>query len=110
MSDLCSLIWCAVVGLCRSRVALRAEVLVLRHQLNVLRRKSPKRLAFNNVDRVVLTSLYRLAPMVLEALKIINPETLIRWHRAGFGTYWHWKSRPHGGRPKTPADIRRHGR
>src|SRR6266852_9097636 len=45
MSDLCRLIWCALIGLFRSRVALEAEILVLRHQLNVLRRKSPKRLA-----------------------------------------------------------------
>jgi hypothetical protein len=43
---------------------------------------------------------------MLEALKIINPETVIRWHRAGFRAYWRWKSRPHGGRPKTPVDIR----
>jgi hypothetical protein len=46
MSDLCRLVWCALMGLFRSRAALEAEILVLRHQLNVLRRKSPKRLAF----------------------------------------------------------------
>ena len=62
MRDLCSLIWCAVVGLFRSRVALQAEILVLRHQLNVLRRKSPRRVALGNIDRVVLIGLYRLAP------------------------------------------------
>ena len=54
----------------RSRTALEAEVLVLRHQLNVLRRGSPKRLAFSNVDRLVFVGLYRLVPAVLEALKI----------------------------------------
>jgi hypothetical protein len=59
MSDLCTLIWCALIGLFRSRVALEAEILVLRHQLNVLRRKSPKRLAFGNVDR---SHVYRLPP------------------------------------------------
>jgi hypothetical protein len=80
MGDLCSLIWCAVVDLLRSRVALQAEILVLRHQLNVLRRKSPKGMALGNIDRVVLVGLYRLAPKVLEALKIITPETVIRWH------------------------------
>src|SRR3974390_835288 len=94
MRDLCSLIWCAVVGLVRSRVALQAEILVLRHQLNVLRRKSPKRMALGNIDRVVLIGLYRLAPKVLEALKIITPETVIRWHRAGFRAYWRYKSHP----------------
>jgi transposase InsO family protein len=107
MGDLCRLIWCALIGLFRSRAALEAEILVLRHQLNVLRRKSPRRLAFNCVDRLVFACLYRLAPDVLDALKILKPETVIRWHRAGFGAYWRWKSRPRGGRPTTPADVRR---
>ena len=106
MSDLCRLIWWALIGLFRSRAALEAEILVLRHQLNVLRRKSPKRLAFGNVDRLVFAGLYRVAPEVLDALKILKPQTVIRWHRAGFRAYWRWKSRPRGGRPKTPADIR----
>src|SRR5712671_2368366 len=106
MSDLCSLIWWALIGIFRPRAALQAENLVLRHQLNVLRRKSPKRLAFGNVDRLVFTALYRVAPGVLDALKILKPQTVIRWHRAGFRTYWRWKSRPRGGRPKTAADIR----
>jgi hypothetical protein len=57
MSDLCSLIWCALIGIFRPRAALQAENLVLRHQLNVLRRKSPKRLAFGDVDRLVFTAL-----------------------------------------------------
>src|SRR2546422_6324212 len=74
--------------------------------LNVLRRKSPQRLGFGNVDRLVFTVLYRVAPGVLDALKILKPQTVIRWHRAGFRAYWRWKSRPRGGRPKTPADIR----
>ena len=83
MSDLCRLIWCALIGIFRPRAALQAEILVLRHQLNVLRRKSPKRLAFGNVDRLVFTALYRVAPGVLDALKILKPQTVIRWHRAG---------------------------
>jgi hypothetical protein len=85
---------------------LEAEILVLRHQLNVLRRKSPQRLAFGNVDRLVFAGLYRVAPGVLDALKILKPQTVIHWHRAGFRAYWRWKSRGRGGRPKTPADIR----
>src|SRR6516162_11404712 len=106
MSDLCRLIWCALIGPFRSRAALEAEILVLRHQLNVLRRKSPKRLAFGNIDRLVFVSLYRVAPGVLDALKILKPQTVIRWHRAGFRTYWRWKSRSRGGRPGTRAEIR----
>jgi transposase InsO family protein len=106
MGDLCRLICCAVAGLFRSRAALQAEVLVLRHQLNVLRRKAPKRLAFSTVDRLVFAWLYRLAPAVLDALKILKPQTVIRWHRAGFRAYWRWKSRPRGGRPTISADVR----
>src|ERR1700676_1549331 len=106
MRDVCSMIWLALIGLFRSRAALQAEVLFLRHQLNVLRRKSPRRVALNNIDRLVLTGLYYLAPQLLDALKIVKPETVIRWHRAGFRAYWRWKSRPHGGRPKTPLEIR----
>ena len=106
MSDLCRLIWCALIGLFRSRTALEAEILVLRHQLNVLRRKSPKRLVFGNIDRLVFAALYNVSPGVLDALKILKPQTVIRWHRAGFRVYWRWKSRPRRGRPKTPADIR----
>src|SRR5260370_22958534 len=101
------LIWSGLTGVFRPGGALEAENLILRHQLNVLRGKSPKRLAFGNVDRVVFAGLYRVAPGVLDALKILKPHTVIRWHRAGFRTYWRWKSRPRGVRPKTPADIRR---
>jgi len=85
---------------------MEAEILVLQHQLNVLRRKSPGRLAFSSIDRVVFAGMYALAPNVLNALKIVRPETVLRWHRAGFRAYWRWKSRPRGGRPSTPAEIR----
>jgi hypothetical protein len=59
-------------------------LLAARHQLNVLRRKAPKRVAFSTFDRVVFAGLYRLAPRVLNVLVIVKPETVIRWHRAGF--------------------------
>jgi hypothetical protein len=78
MGGLCKLIWWAVIGLFRSRTSLEAENLVLRHQLNVLRRKSPARIAFSGVDRMVFTGLYALAPNVLDALKIVKPDTVIR--------------------------------
>ena len=84
MRDICSLVWCALVGLFRSRASLEAEILFLRHQLNVLRRKCPKRVLFSNIDRAVFAGLYRLAPGVLDALKILKPETVIGWHRADF--------------------------
>src|SRR5258706_1801978 len=106
MRDVFSLIWLALIGLFRSRASLQAEILRLRHQLNVLRRKLPQRLTFTSIDRLVFAGLYRLAPGVLDALKIVRPETVIRWHRAGFRAYWRWKSRPRSGRPKTPLEIR----
>jgi hypothetical protein len=102
----CKLIWCAFARLFRSRAELEAEILVLRHQLNVLRRKSPGRLAFSSIDRLVFAGMYALAPNILDALKIVKPETVLRWHRGGFRAYWRWKSRPRGGRPSTPAEIR----
>src|SRR5260370_41497629 len=103
MRDVWSLIWLALIGSCRSRASLHAEILTLRHQLNVLRRKSPQRLGFTSIDRLVFAGLYRLAPGVLDALKIVRPETVIRWHRAGFRAYWRWKSRPRGGPAEDPA-------
>ena len=100
MGDLLRLIWGFVIGLFRSRASLETEILTLRHQLNVLRRKAPKRLAFSNFDRFVFASLYRITSDVLNALVIVKPETVIRWHRAGFRLFWRWKSRTRGGRPK----------
>jgi len=107
MSELCRLIWCALIGFFRSRASLEAEILVLRHQLNVLRRKSPKRPTFGCIDRLIFARLYDVAPDMLSALAIVRPETVIRWHRAGFRLYWRWKSKSPGGRPKLSADIRR---
>jgi transposase InsO family protein len=107
MIDLCRLIWCALIGLFRSRSSLEAEILVLRHQLNILRRKSPKRPAFGSIDRLVFAGLYGLAPNVLSALAIVRPETVIRWHRAGLRSYWRWKSKSLGGGPKLSAEVRK---
>ncbi len=59
-----------------------------------------------NGDRLFLVLLYRWFPSVLRAITIIRPETLVRWHRAGFRRYWRWKSRSFGGRPQIDADLR----
>jgi hypothetical protein len=106
LNELCRLIWCALIGFFRSRASLEAEILVLRHQLNVLRRKSAKRPTFGTIDRLIFAGLHSLAPKVLSALAIVRPETVIRWHRAGFRLYWRWKSKSPGGRPKLAVDIR----
>src|SRR5216684_1570374 len=107
MREVCSLIWLALVGAFRSRASLEAENTILRHQLNVLRRQSPKRPTFGMLDRLIFAGLYRLAPKLLGALAIVKPETLIKWHRAGFRSYWRWKSRRHGGRPTVAPEIRK---
>src|SRR6202011_5350743 len=91
MSEACSLIWSALVLLFRSRASLAAEILVLRHQINILRRHSPKRQTFSAMDRLIFAGLYRLAPTVLNALAVLKPDTVIKWHRAGFRSYWRWR-------------------
>jgi len=88
MWDFCRLTWWALVGLFRSRRALEAENLVLRHQINVLRRTAPKRLLIGSIDRLILVAFYRLFPGVRGALSIVKPAMVIRWHRAGFRAYW----------------------
>jgi transposase InsO family protein len=107
MRESCSLFWSAVVGLFRSRASLAAEILVLRHQINILRRHSSKRQTFSAIDRLVFAGLYRLAPTVLDALAILKPGTVIKWHRAGFSSYWRWKSRRGSGRPVVLLEIRK---
>jgi hypothetical protein len=102
-----SLVWSVLVSLFRSRVSLEAGVLILRHRLNIQRRHLPKRLAFSAMDRLILVGLYRLVPNTIRALTIVTPETVIRWHRAGFRSYWRWKSRPGADRATVPAEIRR---
>ena len=96
-----------VVDLLRSRATLEAEIWTLRQQINVLRRAAPKKLSFSTIDRLIFVGLYRLFPRVCDALAIVKPDTVIRWHRAGFRFYWRWKSRCRGGRPTVPLEIRR---
>src|SRR5437899_10401644 len=88
------------------RARLEAENLVLRQQLIVLRRKSPKRARLWNIDRLMFVWLYRLYPSLLDAIIIVQPETVIRWHRRGFRAYWRWKSRHVGGRPRIDSEMR----
>src|SRR4029077_4931449 len=77
MVDVLVLLWSALTRLFRSRARLEAEILVLRQLINVLRRKSPKRLAFGSFDRMVFVGLYRLVPGTV-APSIVRPETVIR--------------------------------
>ena len=90
----------------RSKSRLEAENAVLRHQLIVLGRTLHGRVRLTNHDRWFLIQLYRWFPSILQVLTIIRPETLVRWHRAGFRCYWRWKSLPLGGRPQIDTELR----
>src|SRR6478735_6596256 len=107
MRDLLNLIRWMLLGLVRSRRSLEAENLALRHQLNVLHRRAPKRPALRDFDRLLFVRLYRIAPRILDTFTIVKPETVLRWHRAGFRSFWRWKSRRRPGRPSITPEIRR---
>ena len=90
----------------KSKSRLEAENAALRHQLIVLRRKMRGRVRLTNNDRWFFIQLYRWFPSILQVLTIVQPETLVRWHRAGFRRYWRWKSRLFGGRPQISVEQR----
>ena len=106
MRDLLNLIRWVLLGLLRSRSSIEAENLALRHQLNVLRRRSPKRPVLRNFDCLIFIYLYRIAPRILDALTIVEPATVVRWHRAGFRSFWRWKSRRRAGKPQVFLELR----
>ncbi|SIO48070.1 hypothetical protein SAMN05443247_06063 [Bradyrhizobium erythrophlei] len=90
----------------KSKLRLEAENAVLRHQLIILRRRLHGRVRLTNHDRWFFIQLYRWFPAILRVLTIMRPETLVRWHRAGFRRYWRWKSRRRGGRPPVETELR----
>jgi len=86
----------------RPRWRVEVENVALRNQVMVLRRQARGRIHLTNFDRLFLVRLYRWFPSVLRVVAIIQPETVIRWPRAGFRLCWRWKSRSRGGRPNSP--------
>ena len=90
----------------KSRARLEAENIILRQQVIVLSRKAPSRVRLRNIDRLIFAWLYRSFPSILNAIIVVKPETVIRWHRRGFRAYWHWKSRRCGVRPRIDREIR----
>jgi hypothetical protein len=88
------------------QVEVKPRTRVLRQQLMVLRRRLPGRVRLTNHDRWFFIHLYRWFPSILKVLTIIRPETLVRWHRAGFRCYWRWKSLGRGGRPQIETELR----
>ena len=102
----CILSLLAAIGVFfRSRTDTAIEVLALRQQVAVLKRKRP-RPTFNSGDRLFWTTLRAVWSRWADVLVILKPETVIGWHRAGFRLYWCWRSRPRGGRPRITVEIR----
>ena len=77
-----------VAGLFKSRSRLEAENLFLRHQLNIALRRARPRLRLRGGDRVLLIWMVRLWPSLLGLAKVVQPETILRWHRSGFKAFW----------------------
>jgi transposase InsO family protein len=106
MIALLCFILAVLTSLFKSKSRLEAENAVLRHQLIVLQRKLRGRVRLTNSDRLFFIQLYRWFPSVMKVITIVSPETLVRWHRAGFRCYWRWKSLSLGGRPQIDTDLR----
>ena len=95
-----------VTDLFKSRCRLGAENLLLRHQLTIAMRQAPPRLRLRGSDRALLTWMTRVWPSLLGAVQVVQLETILRWHRAGFKMFWRWKSRHRAGRPRIDRGLR----
>jgi transposase InsO family protein len=95
-----------VADMFKSRRRLEAENLFLRHQLNIALRRAPPRLRLHGSDRALLVWITRIWPNLLDLAQVVQPETILRWHRAGFKVFWRWKSRNRPGRPKIDRGLR----
>jgi hypothetical protein len=95
-----------VADLFKSRCRLEAENLFLRHQLAIALRRAPPRFRLRGGDRALLRWMIRLWPSLIGTVQVVQPETILRWHRAGFKVFWRWKSRNRAGRPKIDRGLR----
>ena len=95
-----------VANLFKSRSRLEAENLLLRHQPTIALRRAPPRLRMRGGDRALLIWMTRLWPSLIDAVQVVQPETILRWHRAGFKMFWRWKSRHNAGRPRIDRGLR----
>jgi Integrase core domain len=95
-----------VADMFKSRRRLEAENLFLRHQLNIALRRAPPRPRLCGMDRALLVWMTRVCPELLNLAQVVTPETILRWHRAGFRAFWRWKSRNRAGRPRIDRGLR----
>src|SRR5215471_15229515 len=96
-----------VIDFFKSPRRLEVENLFLRHQLSIALRRAPPRLRLRGSDRALIVWLTRLRPSLLGAAHVVQPETILRWHRAGFTAFWRWKSQKRAGRPKIARRVAR---
>jgi hypothetical protein len=99
-------LWIFVIDSFKPRWRLQVENFFLRHQLGIALRRAPPRLSLRSRDRALLVWMTRLWPNLLSTAQVVQPETILRWHRAGFRRYWRWKSRKRAGRPKIDRGLR----
>jgi transposase InsO family protein len=106
MGVILTLLGTFVADLFKSRHRLEVENLFLRHQLGIALRHAPCRLHLRGCDRALLVWMASLWPSLVGLSRVVQPDTILRWHRAGFRAYWRWKSRSRPGRPKVSRELR----
>jgi hypothetical protein len=106
MSSLFVALFALVASSFRTRAALQAEILALRHQLAVCQKNAPRRLRLHRCDRLLWVLLYRFWSGWRRCLEIVHPDTVLRWHCRAFAWHWTRKSRHLPGRPEVAANIR----
>src|SRR6266700_1917704 len=90
----------------KSRRRLEVENLFLRHQLNIALRRAPQRPRLRAGDRALMVWMTRMSPSLIGLTRVVQPATILRWHRCGFRAYWRWKSRARPGRPRVSRELR----
>jgi putative transposase len=103
--DILGAILAALAVFFRSRLDVSLEVLALRQQVAVLKRKR-RRPVLSRLDRLFWIMLRSVWPRWSDVLAIVKPATVIAWHRKGFRLYWRWRSRQRGGRPRIAEEVR----
>src|SRR5260370_34936467 len=106
MNSLVVALFALVASSFRTRASLHAEILALRHQLAVFQKNAPHRLRLQRSDRVLWVLLSRCWSGWRRGLQLVQPETVLRWHRRAFAWHWTRKSRQRPGRPDVAWEIR----
>ncbi len=106
MSSLFAALFALLASSFRTRASLQAEILALRHQLAVFQKNAPRRLRLHRCDRLLWVVLYRFWSGWRRCLEMVQPDTVLRWHRRAFAWHWTRKSCRLPGRPEVAANIR----